>query len=78
MENISTFFQDIITHPHYDSDSGQNDIALLRVAKPITFTSTVQPAQLQTDLRDKNRDIKLLVTGWNRGDCEFIVFAHLI
>lgn len=65
-------------HPDYKPAYEQNDIALLRVAKSIIFTSTIQPANLQMDLRDENRDKKLLVTGWNRGNCEIIIIVHLI
>lgn len=57
--------------------SEQNDIALLRLAKNIKFTSTIQPANLQMDLRDENSNKPLLVTGWSRGTCEFHIIVHL-
>lgn len=42
----------------------RNDIALIRVTKNITFSSNISPACLQTDLRDEESSVKLIVTGW--------------
>lgn len=72
------FFQDIITHPDYKPSFELNDIALLRVSIPIIFTPTIQAANLHLDLRDENSDIPLLVTGWNRGTCEFNILFYVI
>ena len=63
--------QDIIKHPGYKSLIEEHDIALLQMTKAIRFTSNIQPAKLQMDLRDENRDVNLIVTGWGRteGNC---------
>lgn len=42
----------------------RNVIALIRVTKNITFSSNISPACLQTDLRDEESTVKLIVTGW--------------
>lgn len=63
---LERFFQQLIfRHPDYSiAQNWINDIALIRVKKPILFTENVRPACLQTDIRDENAEVKLLVAGW--------------
>ncbi|XP_055307788.1 serine protease persephone-like [Sitodiplosis mosellana] len=60
--------REIIRHPEYSEDTKKHDIALIRVTRRIYFTSFVSPACLQTDVRDENADVKLIVTGWGYTD----------
>lgn len=43
-----------------------NDIALLRLKKSIVFSDVVSPACLNPERLEKNRDEKLIVSGWGR------------
>ncbi|KAK9704177.1 Trypsin [Popillia japonica] len=54
---------DIIVHPDYDKRQYKNDLALVKLAKPVRFTSYVQPACLYTG---KDIPDKMVVTGWGR------------
>lgn len=54
----------MIQHPNFKASTKKNDIALIRVTKPIEFSKDVQPACLNVDLRDENPNMNLTVTGW--------------
>lgn len=54
----------MIQHPNFKASTKKNDIALVRVTKPIEFAKDVQPACLNIDLRDENPTLNLTVTGW--------------
>merc|ERR1712036_186539 len=41
---------EIINHPNYNSQTTDNDYAILRLANPVTFTNEVSPACLPADL----------------------------
>lgn len=38
--------QEFLIHPHFDFDTNANDIALIRLANPLTFSKGIQPACL--------------------------------
>lgn len=44
----------------------KNDIALLRLRTSIAFSNVVHPACLHEERRPKDRDEKLIVSGWGR------------
>nr|XP_022913253.1 serine protease snake-like [Onthophagus taurus] len=48
-------------HPNYTIDSLYNDIAILKLNKPVQITTYVKPACLQSELEFKGR---LTATGW--------------
>lgn len=50
-----------IAHPDYFAEPRVNDIGLIKLAKPVIFTSNVQPACLYTK---KDVPTKMIVTGW--------------
>lgn len=58
------FYQEVIRHPNYSQLKKKNDIALIRVTKPIEFSDLVRPACLHTELGDMPADVELIVTGW--------------
>merc|ERR1711974_530046 len=41
---------EIINHPNYNSQTTDNDYAILRLANPVTFTNEVSPACLPASL----------------------------
>lgn len=57
--------KDFIPHPYYNATLKKNDIALIRLLEPITFSeSNVRPACLETDLRDEDSYATLIESGW--------------
>ena len=55
---------EIINHPDYDSQTTDNDYAILRLANPVTFTNEVSPACLPADLNATYAGVLATVTGW--------------
>ncbi|KAF5901255.1 plasma kallikrein isoform X2, partial [Clarias magur] len=58
----------IIVHPNYNKTSGENDIALIKLKKPITFNNVVRPVCLTEAVKEAEflRGKKCTVTGWGR------------
>ena len=54
----------IILHPNYDSDSSNNDIALLRLSSPVEFTDYIRPVCLAASDSVFNKGTDSWVTGW--------------
>lgn len=57
------FPQQIIHHPDYSLMNKQNDIALIRLTRPLHFTEYVRPACLETNTNDVDATIKLIQIG---------------
>lgn len=58
----------IILHPDYDSDTNDNDIALLRLSSPVTFTDYIRPVCLAASDSVFNNGTDSWVTGWGAVD----------
>nr|XP_043870323.1 uncharacterized protein si:dkey-32n7.7 isoform X2 [Solea senegalensis] len=54
----------IILHPNYDGDTNNNDIALLRLSSPVTFTDYIRPVCLAASGSVFNNGTDSWVTGW--------------
>ncbi|XP_076134691.1 chymotrypsin-like protease CTRL-1, partial [Alosa pseudoharengus] len=54
----------IISHPSYDSSTKDNDIALLRLSAPVTFTDYVSPVCLAASGSEFNNGTDSWITGW--------------
>ncbi|KAG7227827.1 hypothetical protein INR49_013621, partial [Caranx melampygus] len=54
----------IIVHPSYDSITSDNDIALLRLSSPVTFTDYIRPVCLAASDSVFNNGTDSWVTGW--------------
>ncbi|XP_059181147.1 LOW QUALITY PROTEIN: uncharacterized protein LOC131959949 [Centropristis striata] len=61
---VSRTVAEIILHPNYDSASNDNDIALLRLSSPVTFTDYIRPVCLATSDSVFNNGTDSWVTGW--------------
>merc|ERR1719412_3593192 len=57
---------EIINHPDWNSQRIDNDYAILRLAKPVTFTNEVAPACLPADTAATYAGVVATVTGWGR------------
>ncbi|XP_062551839.1 uncharacterized protein LOC134217091 [Armigeres subalbatus] len=55
--------KEIIRYPQFDSNSAYHDVALIRLAKPVTVTDFVTPACLFTN--DSSSFSKMYATGWD-------------
>lgn len=54
----------IVLHPNYDSDSSNNDIALLRLSSAVTLTDYIRPVCLAASDSVFNNGTDSWVTGW--------------
>uniref|UniRef100_A0A667WWI4 Peptidase S1 domain-containing protein n=1 Tax=Myripristis murdjan TaxID=586833 RepID=A0A667WWI4_9TELE len=57
---------EIILHPNYDSDTSDNDIALLRLSLAVKFTDYIRPVCLAASDSVFNNGTDSWVTGWGR------------
>ena len=55
---------EIINHPDYNSQTIDNDYAILRLKNPVNFTNEVSPACLPADLSATYAGVLATVTGW--------------
>ncbi|KAF4517625.1 hypothetical protein B566_EDAN002856 [Ephemera danica] len=67
---------DFILHPEYHPQQWYNDIALIKLTRPVAFSQSVQPACLPEPIVDTSSntylaDRKLIVSGW--GDTEYVM-----
>lgn len=56
--------QEIIAHPDHSILTKRNDIALIRLTQNITFSNRIAAACLETNSRDQDSAVPLIVTGW--------------
>lgn len=54
----------IISHPSYNSQTFDNDLALLRLSSAVTFTAYIQPVCLAAPGSTFYADVNSWVTGW--------------
>ncbi|XP_055532467.1 chymotrypsin-1-like [Wyeomyia smithii] len=59
---------DVIIHPHYDAaNSYIDDVALIKLQKPLVFSDTVQPVILPTKYEEMAEpDLDVTLIGWGR------------
>ncbi|XP_016519398.1 transmembrane protease serine 9-like [Poecilia formosa] len=68
---VSRTAAQITSHPNYDVQSSNNDIALLRLSAPVTFTSYISPVCLAAAGSIFSSGVNSWITGWgNIGLCE--------
>ena len=54
----------VFEHPNYDSPRYHNDIALMKLAEPVPYTDTIQPACLETQDNEVDRYDQCHIVGW--------------
>ncbi|CAF0984899.1 unnamed protein product [Rotaria sordida] len=54
----------LILHPDYNEYRSTNDIGLIKLARPITFTETIQPICLVDNIVEPPLGTTVYVTGW--------------
>lgn len=55
--------QNIYIHPYYNAKLLTNDISLIKLEKPITFTKNIQPIRLQNTCQPNENGCKVIVVG---------------
>ena len=55
---------EVLDHPDYNSDTLDNDYAILRLANNVSFTNKVSPACLPADASATYAGVLATVTGW--------------
>ncbi|XP_026106167.1 prostasin-like [Carassius auratus] len=60
---VSRTVSQVILHPEYDNLPHDNDMALMRLSSPVTFTNYIQPVCLAAEGSTFNSDM-MWVTGW--------------
>ncbi|KAM9772854.1 chymotrypsin-like protease CTRL-1 [Syngnathus typhle] len=56
----------IIVHPDYDNTTFQNDIALMRLSSPITYTNYIRPICMASNSSQFNNGTRCWGTGWGK------------
>ncbi|XP_017083570.2 spaetzle-processing enzyme-like [Drosophila eugracilis] len=69
--HLDIHLEEIIIHKYYATEDGKhyNDIALLRLLLPVTYTKEIQPICIQPSPRNSNRffvDQPLDIAGWGK------------
>nr|XP_046214520.1 transmembrane protease serine 9-like [Oncorhynchus gorbuscha] len=63
---VSRTVAQIVLHPVYDSDTNDNDIALLRLTSPVNFTNYIRPVCLAASDSVYHNGTDSWVTGWGK------------
>jgi len=63
-KSIRVDVAEIIIHPNYNSETIDNDFAILRLAKPVAFNKEMRPACLPADPSATYAEVIATVTGW--------------
>ncbi|KAG7492140.1 hypothetical protein MATL_G00011380 [Megalops atlanticus] len=61
---VSRTVSQIIPHPNYDSNTNDNDIALVKLASPVSFTDFIQPVCLAASSSVFHNGTDSWITGW--------------
>ena len=56
--------QSIMTHPDYENKPFDNDIALMKLSEPVTFTEYIRPACLPSNTSTFHNATTCWATGW--------------
>lgn len=56
--------EQIVNHPNYNSATHNNDMSLLKLSSPVTFTNYIQPVCLAAPGSTVHADLDSWVTGW--------------
>lgn len=61
---VSRSVKAVIKHPYYNPVTNDNDIALVRLSFPITFTDSIRPVCLPAEGSVFNSDTESWITAW--------------
>uniref|UniRef100_A0A3P9J2H9 Peptidase S1 domain-containing protein n=1 Tax=Oryzias latipes TaxID=8090 RepID=A0A3P9J2H9_ORYLA len=62
--NVSQTVTTVIVHPNYNSNTKDNDIALLQLSSPVTFNNYITPVCLPSTNSTFYSGVNTWVTGW--------------
>ena len=52
-KNLYMEIEKVIVHPNYKAETARNDIAIIKLKQPLSFSETTQPACLGLDYQEK-------------------------
>ncbi|XP_036004645.1 transmembrane protease serine 9 isoform X1 [Fundulus heteroclitus] len=64
LNEVNRTVAQIINHPDYNSGTSNNDIALLKLSKPVSFTSYISPVCLAASDSTFSSGVNTWITGW--------------
>ncbi|KAG5277685.1 hypothetical protein AALO_G00090240 [Alosa alosa] len=77
--SVSRRLSQIISHPSYDRDTNNNDIALLRLSTPVNFNDYVSPVCLAASGSEFSTGTNSWITGWGYiGEGESLPFPETL
>ena len=56
----------LVRHENFKYDTHDNDIALLKLARPVEYDMLIRPACMPKRFSDEIPDTECFVTGWGR------------
>lgn len=81
---VSRKVSKIIQHPQYSQKNFDNDVALLQLSSPVTFTNYIKPVCLSAAGSNFKDGTTFWITGWGRVKtnsrklfCHFYIFANI-
>lgn len=61
---VNRTLAEVIIHPDYKGETNENDIALLKLSSPVTFTAYIAPVCLAASGSSFYSGVECWVTGW--------------
>ena len=68
----------IINHPDHKSETKDNDIALLRLSEPVTFSDSIKPVCLAASDSTFSEGLNTWITGWGNTASQSRSYSNFI
>lgn len=80
VNEVSRTVSQVIPHPDYSNTTFNNDVALMRLSTPVTFTDYIRPICLASNSSQFYNSTLCWATGWGRlgRDSEYLLFHQLV
>ena len=82
VHEVNRTVSQIIIHPDYNDDTINNDIALIKLSSPVTFTDYIRPVCLASNSSQFHSSTPCWSTGWGKlgkdGEFSFVIMHMLL